>query len=239
MVDPKGKSGTRVLALDQSTSIPEQLITKARKIQCSIASRVVTFDFLSKDLRLVAGVDVAYVNSLAVGVATNFDFCSISPVQDEVVVKPIRFPYIPTLLAFREMAPAISSLRRLRVKPDVILVDGHGYAHPDHIGFASHLGVVLDTPTIGIAKRLLCGEVSGTGDDTWKPIIYEGEVAGAALSTREGTRPIYVSIGHRVSLQTSIKIVLHFTAKHKIPAPLRRAHLLSQKTRNEIISNKF
>ena len=239
MVYLQEKCKNSFLAQDQTASIPKNLIEKARKIQKSLAKRVITYDSLDKELNLIAGVDVAYVNSLAIGVATNFDFYSTVPIQDEVVVKSIIFPYIPTLLAFREIVPVISGLRKLHIRPDLILVDGHGYAHPDHIGFASHLGVVLDVPTIGVAKGLLCGEVSNTEYDRLKPILHEDKVVGAALKTQESTKPIYVSIGHRVSLQTAIKIVLHFTEKHRIPEPIRRAHIIAQKAKDTIMSNKF
>ncbi|MEM1550933.1 MAG: endonuclease V, partial [Candidatus Bathyarchaeia archaeon] len=113
------------------------------------------------------------------------------------------------------------------------LVDGQGVAHPYRLGFASHLGVTLNVPTIGVAKSLLCGEIL-EGSDLWKPIVYEGEVVGGAVYTRRGAKPVYVSIGHKVSLETAIKIVLACTREHRIPEPLHVAHISAEKAKREI-----
>ncbi|WP_439549866.1 endonuclease V [Falsiroseomonas sp.] len=136
-------------------------------------------------------------------------------------------PYIPGLLGFREVPVLAEAFRKLPVKPDLIFVDGHGMAHPKGLGVASHLGVVLDVPTIGVAKSVLCGAVEGDFPDTpaaRAPLVWKGAIIGMALRTRRGANPLYVSVGHRVSLATALAWVERTLRGRRLPEPTRLAH---------------
>jgi len=199
-------------------------LERARAAQRLLSRKVITEDGVSMPLRYVGGVDVAYAGSLSIGAVAVFDLQLGKTLEVEKVRQRTRFPYVPTLLSFREVPSVVSAIRRLRMKPQVFLVDGHGRAHPYRLGFASHLGLVIRAPTIGVAKRILCGEVKPGLGRGWNPIFHEGEVVGAEVHTKPGRKPVYVSVGHMVSLETAIKIVLMCVRGHRIPEPILRAH---------------
>jgi deoxyribonuclease V len=204
---------------------------KAREIQKSLSTDVILEDRMPETVKYVASVDVAYLGDRSIGAAVILDYENMKPVETEISCVKTAIPYIPTFLSFREIPPTISAIRRLKIKPDVYLVDGHGLAHPFRLGFATHLGLVLDSPNIGVAKRILCGEVVEGGNEKWKPLIHNGEVVGAAVSTRTNVKPVYVSIGNKVSLKTAIKTVLHCSRGHRIPQPLREAHMAAERAK--------
>jgi len=181
-------------------------------------------DLLPPFIETVAGIDLAYSGNLAVAAAVLLDYQTLQVLEKKVAVTKVMFPYVPTLLSFRELKAAFLAYKHLSQTPDVILVDAHGYSHPFRLGFASHFGVVVKKPTIGVAKKLLCGEI-GPWKNNWAPIVAEGEVIGAALRTRKGIKPIYISVGNMVTLNTAIKIVLHTTRRYRIPEPVRQAHM--------------
>ncbi len=141
-----------------------------------------------------------------------------------------RFPYVPGYLSFREIPAVLAVLERLTVRPDVILCDGQGIAHPRRCGLASHLGVVSGLPTIGVAKSRLVGDHDepGLNRGDWVPLMDKGEIIGAVLRTRTGVKPIYVSIGHRVGLETAIRLVLACTPRFRLPETTRAADRLSK-----------
>lgn len=207
---------------------PNFSLEKARKAQQLLASRVIEKDILPKSIRIVAGADVAYKGDLAFAAAVIMDYRTLNVMEYSVRVLRSRFPYIPTLLSFREAGPIIEAILSLSRSPDILLVDGQGRAHPYRLGLASHVGVVLDIPTIGIAKRRLCGQMLDFKDG-WAPIIHEGEIIGAAVITRKGHKPIYVSIGHKISLGTAIRIVRYLCRGYRLPEPVRAAHILATK----------
>ncbi|MEM1514656.1 MAG: deoxyribonuclease V [Candidatus Bathyarchaeia archaeon] len=209
-------------------------IEKARRAQIALSKMVIREDQISMPIKYVAGVDVAYVKDLSIGAAAVLRYESLKPLEVKLAIVKTKFPYIPTLLSFREMPAAVAAIKKLENKPDVFLVDGQGIIHPYRLGFASHLGVTLDVPTIGVAKSLLCGEVL-SGGDIWRPIIHEGEVVGGAVYTKHGAKPIYVSIGHKVSLETAIKIVLACTKDCRIPEPLRISHISAKRMKRGFI----
>jgi deoxyribonuclease V len=182
-------------------------VKRARRLQSRLAKRVMMSDMLPDRLNHVAGVDVAYIEGHAIGAAVVLDYASLSLVEAQVAEVKTSFPYIPTLLSFREIKPARAAIKKLKARPDVFLVDAQGIAHPYRLGFASHLGLLLDEPTIGVAKSLLCGTVEPTDEKGWLPITDKGEVIGAELSRNE--------------------IVKHFTKATRIPEPIRLAHLLA------------
>ena len=208
-------------------------VKRARKLQRDLSRRVIKKDALARNLRYVAGVDVAYVDKLAIGVAAVLDYASLSIVETRSAKVKTSLPYIPTLLSFRELKPARAAIRRLRIQPDVFLIDAQGIAHPYRLGFASHLGLLLDKPTIGVAKSILCGQVQSRNRQGWSPIIDKGEVVGAAVRRIESEQPVYVSIGHKVSLERAIEIVRHCTTSTRVPEPIRIAHVLATKERKK------
>jgi len=206
---------------------PRFSVEKAHTMQLQLSERVISEDWLPETINYVAGVDVGYAKGVSIGAVAVLDFDSLSLVETGVACLKTRFPYIPTLLSFREIPPAFSAIRKLQVKPDVFLVDGQGIAHPYRFGFAAHLGLVIDRPTIGVAKSLLCGEVEPFKNRWWVPVMDKGETIGAAVVTKPGQKPIYVSVGHRVSLARAIKIVKQCTRTYRIPEPIRRAHMIA------------
>jgi len=198
---------------------------------------VVKSDELPSRLERIAGVDVAYARGLSIGAAVVLESPSLEVVSEAYVVVPTLFPYIPTLLSFREVYPALLAVKRLGERFDILFVDGNGVLHPFRAGFASHLGVVLDVPAIGIAKKLLCGRI-GEWRGRWAPILDGGEVIGAAVRTSERGRAIYVSIGHKVSLETAVRLTLWATrGGSKLPEPIRAAHSLASRIARDLRSS--
>ncbi len=209
-------------------------IEKAHKMQLQLSKQVIREDQLPDTINYVAGVDVAYTQETSIAAVAVLDFNSLSLVESQVARLKTRFPYIPTLLSFRELPPTLSAINKLRVQPDVFLVDGQGIAHPYRFGFAAHFGLEINRPTIGVAKSLLCGKVEHSEAQGWAPITDKGEVIGAASVTKSEQKPIYVSIGHRVSLERAINIVMDCTRNYRIPEPLRRAHMIAgEEKRNQ------
>jgi len=196
----------------------------ARKLQIRLSEKVIQKDCFSEPIQYVGGVDIAYDGKESIGAVAVFEYEQMKLVETATSRQTTTIPYIPTFLSFREIPPTVSAFKKLQRTPDVVLVDGQGIAHPRRLGFASHLGLVLDMPTIGVAKSVLCGEVRDNGGKRWKPLVYKGNVIGAAVETRSHVKPVYVSVGHKVSLESAIKIVLHCARGYRIPEPLREAH---------------
>jgi len=173
-------------------------------------------------------VDVSYVGDLGVGSITVLDYDSLALLETQMASCKVKMPYIPTLLSFRELPPAMAAIKKLTLQPDVFLVDAQGLAHPYRCGFASHRGLALGKPTIGAAKSRLIGQpVEGDGETL---LVDKDEVIGAVVTTKQGTNPVHLSIGHMVTLETAVTIVLH-CSKTRIPVPLRLAHNLASKDR--------
>jgi deoxyribonuclease V len=206
---------------------PKFSAKKAHAMQKRLSKQLIFEDTLPETLTYVAGVDIAYTKGTSIGVVTVLELTSLSQVESKVVHVETRFPYITTFLSFREIPPAYLAIKKLNKEPDVILVDGQGYAHPYGLGFASHLGLILDKPTIGVAKSRLWGKVEKVGEKGWAPLTARGEIVGAEVVTKSGTKPVYVSVGHKVSLERAIKIVKECTDKYRIPQPIRGAHILA------------
>jgi deoxyribonuclease V len=186
-------------------------------------------------LERFAGGDVAYSGDMAVGGVVVLDR-KMEVIQERTALARVKFPYVPTYLAFRELGPILKAARGLDF--DVLLIDGQGMAHPRRAGLATHVGVLLDRPTIGVAKNILCGGVERevrVGHPA--PIILEGEKVGYALKAREGTRPIFVSPGHRVSLEGALEIVMKCLKGYRLPEPVRLAHILANRGREEVLKN--
>ena len=179
--------------------------------------------------RFIAGVDISApkAQGVATGAVVVLEYPELRVVETKVVNGRLDFPYVPGLLSFRESPLTLAACERLTIIPDLILVDGQGIAHPRRMGLASHLGLFLNTPTIGCAKSLLCGEHEEPGEKpgSYAEVVDRGEVIGAALRTNLGVKPIYVSIGHKVDLQTAIYWVLECCRGYRLPEPTRLAHL--------------
>jgi deoxyribonuclease V len=207
---------------------PAFSVKRAHEIQRRLSKRIISEDRVQERIRLVGGVDVAYVEDVSIAAVAVLDFPSMKLKESQTAICKTRFPYIPTLLSFREIPPAVHCIRKLRVQPDVFLVDGHGFAHPYRCGFASHLGLVLGKPTIGVAKGILIGEVESAeaeGDVVF--IRDKGEVVGARVVTKFGVKPVYVSVGHMVSLGTAINIVRRCSVSNRVPEPILQAHRIA------------
>jgi deoxyribonuclease V len=203
-------------------------VKKAHSTQVCLSKKLILEDRLPQKIRSVGGVDVHYLGNVGIGAVTVVDYVSLELLEIQVTTCEVKMPYIPTLLSFRELPPALAVIRKLKLQPDVSLVDGQGLAHPYRCGFASHLGLALGKPTIGAAKSRLIGtEVEQDGRTL---LVDKGEVIGEVVATREGAKPVYVSIGHMVSLETAVKIVKQ-CSKKRIPEPLQQAHNLATKQR--------
>jgi deoxyribonuclease V len=198
---------------------------EAIALQNSLRARVrFTADFGTPTT--VAGVDVGVKNDVARAAVVVLDFPSLQPRDQGVAELKIPFPYIPGLLAFREMPAVLAAVDRLTVEPDVFIVDGHGFAHPRRFGIACHLGVVLDRPSIGCAKSRLVGSHPEPDNrfGAWAELRHEDQVIGAVVRSRVGISPLYVSIGHRVDLPTAIDLILKCCRGYRLPETSRLAH---------------
>lgn len=220
---------------------------EARALQEELRERVVRRDEfggegLEEAIHRVAGVDAGFPRGRRVirAAVAVFSFPRLEPVEEAVAEVPVSFPYVPGLLSFRELPAVLAALARLAKPPDLLLCDGQGYAHPRRFGLACHLGVVTGLPSVGAAKSRLVGKHAEVPPEkgAWRPLRdpgrsgeeggrEEGEVLGAVLRTRTGVRPLYVSIGHRVSLEAAIDLVLRCTPRYRISEPLRRADRLA------------
>jgi len=201
----------------------------AGKLQEKLAERI-RFTRLRRDPQLVAGIDCAFSKdkkkifaSVVVLKLPEFDL-----VEDQYVTLPVRIPYIPGLLSFREAPACIEAVRKLRTNPEVFLIDGQGIAHPRRLGLASHLGLFFDKPTIGCAKSRLTGEykppAKAKGSHT--PLIDNSEIIGEVLRTRTNVKPLFISVGHKCRLNDALELTLKCTTKFRIPEPTRLADRL-------------
>ena len=209
---------------------------EARDVQARLRERVEHRDRLPQPVRHVAGIDVGYeedgsVTRAAVAVLS---FPELQLVGQSIARIPTRFPYVPGLLSFREAPAVLAALTQLETLPDLVLYDGQGIAHPRRFGIASHLGILLDLPTIGVAKTRLIGEHEDVPDErgAWEPLMDKGEMIGAVLRTRPKVAPLYVSIGHRISLETAIHWTPACTTRYRLPETTRHAHRLASGKEN-------
>ena len=176
----------------------------------------------------MAGADVSYDRGSPVLFAAIvvLDASNLEIVEVAATTGRAAFPYVPGYLSFRELPPLLEAFAKLRARPDLVLCDGHGRAHPRRFGFACHLGVALDVPAIGVAKSRLVGEhrEPGLRRGAHVALRADGEGIGEVLRTQPGVKPVYVSVGHRVSLATARQLVLRFTPRYRVPEPIRAAH---------------
>lgn len=203
---------------------------EAVALQRELAGQVITEDRLAP-VRHVAGVDIGFEENGSVTRAAVAVLCfpGLALVDQAVVRRPTAFPYVPGLLSFREAPAALEALAQLRIAPDLILYDGQGVAHPRRMGIAAHVGLLADIPSIGVAKTRLTGTFDEPPPErgAWTPLMDRDEVIGAVLRSRAGVKPLYVSIGHRVCLETALYWVMACTGRYRLPETTRQAHRLA------------
>ena len=209
----------------------------AVEIQKRLRSQVKIEPFDWSKARTVAGVDISY-NRFSPTFYAAFvvlDARSMEIIDNGTAVVDVSFPYIPGLLSFREIPALIQAWEALATDPDVILVDGHGIAHPRRLGIASHLGLVLDKPTIGCGKSILAGTHAPLADvaGAHAPLVHRGERVGEVLRLKRGSNPVIVSPGHRTDLQSALTVVRACARGYKLPEPTRQAHLFVNHLRIE------
>lgn len=209
------------------------LIPAARRFQERLAKRVKESNELVLPPRTVCGLDVSYQGATAIGAAVLLSYPDLEQIGQTVASCKVTVPYIPTFLSFREYPPLSLAFSALSSKPDVCFVDAHGRSHPRRMGAASHFGVLRDVPTIGIAKGILCG-ASCPCAQAWSALVDQGEIIGAEIVTKPGEKPIYVSVGHRITLETAVQLTQGCTMNHRLPEPIRLAHSLVTKTKQEL-----
>jgi len=203
---------------------------EATQIQNRLAPKV-TETPLPDDIETVAGVDVSIRDDTAQAAVVVLKLPDLQVVDEAIHRCEVPFPYVPGLLSFRETPPVLPALEQLSVTPDVLMTDSHGRAHPRRFGFACHLGVLLDHPTLGVAKSILTGEPQRPLDPEkghHVPLVDDGETVGAVLRTRTDVNPVYVSVGHRLTLADAVTLALNCSPRYKIPEPTRQAHKLSR-----------
>lgn len=222
-----GKIRAMILDLEHPWQVSP---AEAVAIQEQLRSKVVCEDDFA-ELRWLGGVDVGFEagGNIARAAVVVLSYPALELLEVATARLEVTFPYVPGLLSFREVPAILKALETLRQPPDMLLCDGQGIAHPRRFGLASHLGVLSGCPTIGVAKRRLVGEHAPLDEarGAWQPLYDQGEVVGAVLRTRAKARPLYISIGHRVSLETAIRLVLECSGRYRLPEPTRRAHLVA------------
>lgn len=216
---------------DEPTPWP-RTAAEAIAVQKRLASRIETTDRFDR-VHTIAGIDVAFpsggqVTRAAIQVLS---FPALDAIETSVVEEPTRFPYIPGLLSFREAPSVLAALAKLEVRPDLLMLDGQGLAHPRRFGIACHVGLLTDIPAIGVAKSRLTGrhDEPGKGKGDQAPLVDGEEVIGTVLRTRDRVKPVYVSVGHRVSLETAVSITLACATRYRLPEPTRLADKLSKR----------
>lgn len=207
--------------------------SRARNVQESLVCRLIEKDDFKDPVQTVCGLDVAYLHQTAIGAAVLLSFPQLNVLEQKIVYCQVTIPYIPTFLSFREFTPLSLAYASLQKQSDLCFVDAHGRAHPRRLGAASHFGILKDIPTIGVAKRLLCGEIDSTSHP-YETITLDNDVIGAKINSKSGCNPIYVSVGHRISLETAVNMTLQCITKYRLPEPTRYAHLLATKARLEL-----
>ena len=215
---------------------------EAVRIQAKLRDKV-NLQTIDKKIEYIAGLDVSYEkksNKMWAGVVV-LGFASLNRAEERLSQREVSFPYIPGLLSFREIPVLLDALRKVEIEPDIIFCDGQGIAHPRGLGLASHLGVLLQKPTIGCAKSRLVGAHNEVGESkgNWAYLIYQNRIVGAVVRTKSNVKPMYVSQGYGVAFDDCIKFVLETCSDYRIPEPTRQAHFLVNTVRARILSGRI
>jgi deoxyribonuclease V len=203
--------------------------TEAVSLQRQLAAGVVVQD-QPGPVRTVAGLDAGYRDGLTTATVALMRYPELELLETHRLQQPTDFPYVPGLLSFREVPALLRVMERLSLRPDLVLCDGQGLAHPRRLGLACHLGLWLDLPTVGVAKSRLVGQYEEPGLErgATSPLVYKGDTVGAVLRTRSKVRPVFVSVGHRVCLKTAIEMVLSCAPRYRLCEPIRIADRLTR-----------
>ncbi len=221
----------------------------AQALQEQLRTQVITSDDIG-EVHTVAGVDAGYEPDPDAGAGSDrvlaraaivvLEYPSLRPLDYTIARHPTTFPYVPGFLSFREAPAVVAAIEQLRVRPDLLICDGQGIAHPRRFGIACHLGLLTGIPAIGCAKSLLVGRHTAVPDERGAsvPLIHRSEQVGVALRTRPGTKPLFISIGHRVSLTTAVEYVMSCTTKYRLPETTRAADGLASHGRVPTIADE-
>jgi deoxyribonuclease V len=217
-------------------------VTQAKEIQMELAGQVRRQGTNIKP-RFVAGVDISsgYTCKTARAAVVVLSYPELRVCQIKTAEDELGFPYVPGLLSFRETPLILAAWRKLSIAPDLLIVDGHGIAHPRRFGIASHLGLLLDLPTIGCAKSRLCGSEAPVDSEvgSFAELTDNGEIIGAVLRSKTGTKPIYISIGHKIDLTTAIECVTRCCQGYRLPEPARLAHIAASGKTVAVLANRI
>jgi deoxyribonuclease V len=208
---------------------------EATRVQRALRERLVLQPPAGFAPRLAAGADISMDRGSDVGYAglAVLDVATLATAETAVAVAPLTFPYVPGYLSFRELPPLAAAWGKLARRPDVVIFDGQGYAHPRRFGLACHGGVLFDVPSVGCAKTILVGAHGPLGEQAGSaaPLVHRGETVGMALRLRDRTAPVYVSAGHLMDLDTAVAVVLSVSGGFREPETTRRAHRLVNEAR--------
>ncbi|BBL79778.1 endonuclease V [Rubrobacter xylanophilus] len=209
---------------------------EARRLQEELAGRVEEGPPLEiGEVRHVAGADVSTGRGMAYATVAVLDFPGLSVVEVRGFEAPLRFPYVPGLLAFREVPAVIGALREVETPVDALICDAQGRAHPRRMGLACHVGLFVDVPTVGCAKSRLVGDFREPGEEkgSVSDLLHGGEVVGRVVRTRDGVSPVFVSVGNRMDLGSAVELVLACCTRYRLPEPVRQAHNAANRLRRE------
>ncbi len=208
---------------------------KFKKIQYNLSKRVV-IKKLNKHISYIAGVDAIQRDNLLIAVACLYKYPEINFLESAYEIRKSTFPYIPGFLCFREGDAMIEAVRKLKLKPDVLLIDGQGIAHPRRLGVACYVGISLKIPTIGCAKSKLIGQYKEPDSvkESFSYLFYNNEIVGVVVRTRENVKPVFVSPGHLIDVESALKIVINCSTKYRIPEPLRCADIKTKQIAQDL-----
>ncbi len=210
--------------------VDPKILKGLRKVQEGIGNRVIVNDNTPRKIQTIGGFDIAYTKDYGYACGVVLDYETFGIIEKKVIKAKIDFPYVSTFLSFREAPSVINVYNELRKEPDVIMVNGHGIMHPARAGLASHVGVMLDKPSIGVAQNNLIGDFKFPSDTMdFNQITFKGNHIGWVLKSKEGSDPIFISPGHKVSMERSLGITKHCIKENKLPEPIRIAHYFADK----------
>jgi len=223
---------------------PENFI-EAQAVQKEMAEKVILKDVWKEPVRYIAGMDVSNTpfdpDQMVFGAVVVLSYPGLEVIETATQVDRQEFPYIPGLLGFREAPTLVRAYQQLSVLPDLILVDGHGVSHPRGLGIASHLGVLLDIPTIGVAKSLLVGKAEKVLPEevgSQVSVFWKGKEIAKMIRTKKRCSPLIISAGHKMTLETAIQFVLNCLKGYRLPEPTRQAHLMANLCRKSRLLSK-
>lgn len=219
-----------MLPIDYNQLTPEQAIALQREMRERIKLQP-----LNKTVRTVGGTDISfnkYSDTVYAGIVL-LSYPDMQVIHSATAIATVTFPYVPGLLAFREVPALLQVWNKLEIKPDVLVLDGHGIAHPRRMGIASHFGLIADVPTIGCGKTRLTGRFGPLAEPKFSTsdLIDKGEVIGTVIRTKVKCNPVFVSPGHNITMSESVEIIKNCTGKYRIPEPTRLTHLLVNQVR--------